>query len=134
VAPDVETRCKCLAYLGWAIIKQRDRSKLDRAWASFDQFEREADGKDIPPILLSLVRLGRAVQYFHLGDLSRAHSASEQAYRLDESNGPARELSLLLRRPEVSAAEALEFILALAEAKTPKPTISQKLPPLPDSI
>jgi hypothetical protein len=56
VAPDVETRCKCLAYLGWAIIKQRDRSKLDRAWASFDQFERETDGKDIPPILLSLVR------------------------------------------------------------------------------
>lgn len=122
VARDAETRCKCLAYLGWAVIRQRDSSKLNQAWASFDQFEREADDEDIPPMLLSLVKEGRAVQCLHAGDRSQARIFSEQAFRLDESAGSAHELLQLLRRPGVTTSEALEFILAQVTGKALNPT------------
>ncbi len=129
-ARDAPIRCKCLAYLGWAFIHQRDPLHLSRAWESFDRFEQEAQEGHATRDDMARFQSGRALQLANQNRIAEALIACDEALHLD----PAQRLATMLRPLLVNGPTPGDllscFFAALECAPSGAPTTSP-LPPLP---
>lgn len=112
-ARDPETRCKCLSFQVWAILKQQDESKFDLAWRLVEQFDELAAGQRIPSELRVGIETGRVVLALSRNDLVQARKACAEARHIDPPFPGIRELTQILTDPNVTAKEAREQIMKL---------------------
>lgn len=142
-ARDSEIQCKCLAYQGWAVLRQQERSKLPAARACFDRFARICEtvgpglagrGRAVSPALVSSVWLGRAVLHLYDNDLPPARRACERSLEMAPELEYAHHLLELLRRPGVTATDGLRWVLAGRADAPPGESPGAPLSPLPEGI
>lgn len=133
-ARDPEARCKCLAYQGWAIIRQGDKTKLTQARKCFDRFDKICETDSISPFLVAYAWLGRAVLHLYENDLPRARRACEKSIEVSPASGRTEQLLKLLRQPGVTAGEGIRFVLESSDEAAPDVASKQPLQPLPKGI
>jgi tetratricopeptide (TPR) repeat protein len=130
-ARDAAIRCKCLVYVGWAFLCQRNPLNLSRAWESFDKFGQEARGGQATRDDMARFQVGRALQLATQNRIAEALIACDEALYLE----PAQHLAATLRPLLVngpSPGDLLScFFAALERGPSGTPTPSPPLPPLP---
>jgi hypothetical protein len=118
-AHEPATKCKCLAYQAWCILRQKDHSKNGAVESIIERFDARA-GRTTPAPLKAQIRIAEAWIRLYRNDLAGARDACARAMEVYPAEHSARALVELLLTPDVSATEAIRQIEQLMEGTVPE--------------
>jgi CHAT domain-containing protein len=136
-AKDTETRCKCLTFQIWSILKQRDEAKIDSVKSLIGEYDgicKKANERDIPLILRYDLEIARVVHCLYCDDIRRARTSFDDALRMGISAPGIKQLQEILTDQVIDSRKAMNEIIELWKNEKEKSECRKTLSPLSEGI